>query len=63
MNTPVLQVSLLGHLHLISVIEAYWSHLVKEGPGRWQNVFKDLCDLGLFNDADPVQVDCIRFVS
>lgn len=42
-------------------IEAYWSHLVREGPGWWQNFFKDLRDLGLFNDADPVQVDCIRF--
>ena len=42
-------------------IEAYWSHLVKEGPGWWQNFFKDLRDLGLFNDTDPVQVDCIRF--
>ena len=42
-------------------IEAYWSHLDREGPGWWQNFFKDLRDLGLFNDADPVQVDCIRF--
>ena len=25
------------------------------------NFFKDLCDLGLFNDSDPVHVDCIRF--
>ena len=42
-------------------IEAYWSHLVKDGPGWWINFFKDLRDFGLFNDADPVHVDCIRF--
>jgi hypothetical protein len=41
-------------------IEAYWSHLVK-GPGWWQNFFKDLRDLGLFNNTDPVQVECIQF--
>lgn len=42
-------------------IEAYWSQLVKDGPGWWINFFKDLRDLNLFNDSDPVQVECIRF--
>ncbi|PFX16238.1 hypothetical protein AWC38_SpisGene19504 [Stylophora pistillata] len=42
-------------------IEAYWSHLAKDGPGWWINFFKDLRDLGLFIDSDPVHVDCIRF--
>ena len=42
-------------------IEAYWSHLIRESPGWWKNFFKDLLDLGLFNDADPVQVDCVKF--
>lgn len=42
-------------------IEAYWSHLAKDGPGWWINFFKDLRDLGLFIDSDPVHFDCIRF--
>lgn len=42
-------------------IEAYWSHLVKDGPGWWINFFKDLVDLGLYNTSDPVHVECIRF--
>lgn len=42
-------------------IEAYWSQLVKDGPGWWINFFKDLSDLGLFNGSDPVHQDCIRF--
>lgn len=42
-------------------IEAYWSHLVKDGPGWWINFFKDLVDLGLYNTADPAYVECVRF--
>ena len=42
-------------------IEAYWSQLVKDAPGWWINFFKDLRDLNLFNDSDPVHVECIRF--
>ena len=42
-------------------IEAYWSQLVKDGPGWWINFFKDLSDLGLFNGSDPAHQDCIRF--
>lgn len=42
-------------------IEAYWSHLVKDGPGWWISFFKDLRDLNIFNDSDPVHIDCIRF--
>ena len=42
-------------------IEAHWSHLVKDGPGWWITIFKDLRDFRLFNDSDPVHVDCIRF--
>ncbi len=42
-------------------IEAYWSHLVKDGPGWWINFFKDLRDLNLFNDSDPIHIECIRF--
>ena len=42
-------------------IEAYWSHLVQDGPGWWINFFKDLGDLGNFDDSDPAHVECIRF--
>ena len=42
-------------------IEAYWSQLVKDGPGWWINFFKDLSDLGLFIGSDPVHQECIRF--
>ena len=42
-------------------IEAYWSHLIKDGTGWWMNFFKDVRDFGLFDDSDPVQVDLIRF--
>lgn len=52
---------LIGRSTANQRIEAYWSHLVKDGPGWWINFFKDLSDLGLFNSSDPVHVDCIRF--
>eukprot|EP00794_Sanderia_malayensis_P001012 gene1012-332_t len=42
-------------------IEAFWSHLIRDGPGWWRNFFKDLRDFDLFNDSDPVQVECLRF--
>lgn len=42
-------------------IEAYWSQLIRDGPGWWVNFFKDLQDFGLYDDSDPVQVDLIRF--
>lgn len=42
-------------------IEAYWSHLVKDGPGWWMILFKDLVDLGLLNTSDQVHIECIRF--
>ncbi len=42
-------------------IEAFWSHLIRDGPGWWRIFFKDLRDLNLFNDSDPVQVECLRF--
>jgi hypothetical protein len=43
-------------------IEAYWSHLIRDGPGWWINFFKDLCDFDLYNDCDPVQVDLKRIL-
>ena len=42
-------------------IEASWSRLAKDAPGWWINFFKDLHDLFLFIDSDPVHVDCLQF--
>ena len=42
-------------------IESYWSHFVKDGPGWWISFFKDLSDLCLFNNSDPVHLECVRF--
>ncbi len=39
-------------------IEAFWSRLIRDGPGWWRNFFKDLRDSDLFNDSDPVQIEC-----
>ena len=33
-------------------IEAYWSHLIRDGPGWWANFFKDLRDFDLFDYSD-----------
>ena len=35
--------------------------MVKDGPGWWINFFKDLRDLGNFDDSDPAHAECIRF--
>ena len=42
-------------------IEAWWSFLRKSETDWWIKFFKDLRDLGQFSDANPLQVDCIRF--
>ena len=42
-------------------IEAWWSILRKCNSDWWINFFKDIRDTGLYNDADPIQVECLRF--
>ena len=42
-------------------IEAWWSSLRKSETDWWIKFFKALRDLGQFSDANPLQVDCIRF--
>ena len=42
-------------------IEAWWSFLRKSETDWWIKFFKDLRDSGQFSDANPLQVDCIRF--
>ena len=42
-------------------IEAYWSKLFQNGIGWWQDLFRDMVDLELFNPAFRVLIDCLKF--
>ncbi|KAJ7371621.1 hypothetical protein OS493_024298 [Desmophyllum pertusum] len=42
-------------------IEAWWSFLRKNDTDWWINFFKDLRDVGLYCDDDPLHVECLRF--
>lgn len=42
-------------------IEAWWSFLHKSETDWWIKFFKDLRDSGQFSDANPLQVDWIRY--
>lgn len=42
-------------------IEAWWSILRRQNADWWINFFKDLRQSNLFNDADPLHVECIRY--
>lgn len=42
-------------------IEAYWSLLQRDRIGWWKRFFRDMVDLDLFHNGDPVLLDCIRF--
>ena len=42
-------------------IEAYWSKLLQDRIGWWQDFFRDMVDLELFNPAFRVLVDCLKF--
>ncbi|KAK3730126.1 hypothetical protein QZH41_004830 [Actinostola sp. cb2023] len=42
-------------------IEAWWSYLRKSETDWWRNYFKDLRDQGLYDDSDPVHVECLKF--
>ena len=42
-------------------IEAYWSKLRQDRIGWWQDFFRDMVDLELFNPASRVLVDCLKF--
>ena len=42
-------------------IEAWWSFLCKNDTDWWINFFKDLKDVGLYCDDDPLHVECLRF--
>lgn len=40
-------------------IEMLWSILMRGFTSFWRNFFKDMIDEGLFNNADPLHVECI----
>ena len=42
-------------------IEAYWSKLRQDRIGWWQDLFREIVDLELFNSASHVLVDCLKF--
>ncbi|KAF7994295.1 hypothetical protein HCN44_003385 [Aphidius gifuensis] len=42
-------------------IESYWSQMRRSGVDYWISLFKDMRDLFIFNDADPMHVQCIRY--
>lgn len=42
-------------------IEAWWSILRRQAADWWINFFKDLRECNLFNDADLLHVECIRY--
>ena len=42
-------------------IEAYWSKLRQDRTCWWQDFFRDMADLELFNPASRVLVDCLKF--
>ena len=42
-------------------IESWWKILRNQMTDYWITLFKDMRKSAVFNDADPVHVDCIRF--
>ena len=42
-------------------IEAWWSMLRKLNTDFWINYFKDMRDIGLYNDDDILHVECLKF--
>jgi hypothetical protein len=42
-------------------IEAWWSFLRKSETDWWIRFFKDLTDLGQFDNSNPIHLDCIKF--
>jgi len=42
-------------------IERLWGSLCPNFTEFWRSYFKDMRDSGLFNDTDPLHIECIRF--
>ena len=42
-------------------VEVYWSNLRPDRKGWWQDFFRDMVDLELFNPASHVLVEFLKF--
>lgn len=42
-------------------IEGWWTFLRKSETDFWINYFKDLRDQGLYDETDPIHVECLKF--
>ena len=42
-------------------IESCWGTMRRQGLHWWINFFKDLRDTGVFQDINPLHVECVRF--
>ena len=42
-------------------IEEWWSTLRRSISDWWLIFFKDMRDMGLYNDGYPLQVECLRY--
>lgn len=42
-------------------IEGWWSFLRKSESDFWMKYFKDLRDQGLYDETDPIYVECLKF--
>lgn len=42
-------------------IERNWAQMRRSGVDYWISLFKDMRDLFIFNDSDPLHVECIRY--
>ena len=42
-------------------VECFWSQLRRMVTHYWINFFRDMRDRGVFDNSDPVHVECIRF--
>lgn len=42
-------------------VEQLWGTVSKNLTHFWRNLFKDLIDEGLLNNADPLHIECVRF--
>ena len=41
--------------------EAWWSFFFKSSLSWWMNLFKDFRDRQMYDDSNPIQVECLRF--
>jgi hypothetical protein len=42
-------------------IERFWGHVRKNCAQFWMNLFKNMIDRQLFDNSNPIHIDCIRY--